>query len=217
MNEKYVTQKAQKITSALYLITDLIKDTDAIKWEIREEGITLVSSSLMLNASFPVEKEHALKTLNTTSEKIISFLGIAKISSLISEMNSSIVINEIESLVVYINKNNKETLLPGYILSDTFFSTDLVDKTDKGQDISLKTIDSFDKNLLNNEPKIKDPNRQDIIIDLLKKNSNLTIKDFVKVIKNCSEKTIQRELISLVKKGVIKKQGERRWSTYSLS
>ena len=118
---------------------------------------------------------------------------------------------------VYINKNNKETLLPGYILSDTFFSTDLVDKTDKGQDISLKTIDSFDKNLLNNEPKIKDPNRQDIIIDLLKKNSNLTIKDFVKVIKNCSEKTIQRELISLVKKGVIKKQGERRWSTYSLS
>jgi hypothetical protein len=42
------------------------------------------------------------------------------------------------------------------------------------------------------------------------------MKDFVKVIPECSEKTIQRELLDLVGKGVLKKEGERRWSTYSL-
>ena len=54
--EKYIIQKTQKIVSALYLITDLIKDSDAIKWEIREEGISLVSNSLMIDTAFPIDK-----------------------------------------------------------------------------------------------------------------------------------------------------------------
>ena len=59
--------------------------------------------------------------------------------------------------------------------------------------------------------------RKNSILAILKKDSNLTIKDFVKVISDCSEKTIQRELIALVEKGIIKRNGERRWSTYSLA
>ena len=62
----------------------------------------------------------------------------------------------------------------------------------------------------------KKTNRQEVILETLKTKSNLTIKDFAKVITDCSEKTIQRELLDLVEKGVIKKEGERRWSTYSL-
>jgi len=42
------------------------------------------------------------------------------------------------------------------------------------------------------------------------------VKDFAKVITDISEKTIQRELLDLVQRGVIKKEGERRWSRYSL-
>jgi len=44
----------------------------------------------------------------------------------------------------------------------------------------------------------------------------LSVKDFTRVIKDCSEKTIQRELLDLVEKGIVKKEGERRWSRYSL-
>jgi DeoR/GlpR family transcriptional regulator of sugar metabolism len=58
--------------------------------------------------------------------------------------------------------------------------------------------------------------RQELIINTLKGQNNLTIKDFTKVIKDCSEKTIQRELLDLVEKGLIKKEGERRWSRYSI-
>ncbi len=57
-------------------------------------------------------------------------------------------------------------------------------------------------------------NRQEIILSMLKSGVKLTIKDFAKNIKDCSEKTIQRELSSLVSKGVLKKEGERRWSKY---
>ena len=59
--------------------------------------------------------------------------------------------------------------------------------------------------------------RQASIVELLKSKSNLTIKDFTMVIKGCSDKTIQRELLRLVKLGVLKKDGERRWSRYSLA
>jgi hypothetical protein len=59
--------------------------------------------------------------------------------------------------------------------------------------------------------------RKDLILELLKKKTRLTIKDISEVITNCSEKTIQRELLDLVRQNVLKKEGERRWSAYSLA
>lgn len=59
--------------------------------------------------------------------------------------------------------------------------------------------------------------RQTEIIKLLKNKNNLTIRDFSLVIKGCSEKTVQRELFKLVRRGVLNKVGERRWSRYSLA
>jgi hypothetical protein len=37
------------------------------------------------------------------------------------------------------------------------------------------------------------------------------------VVRGVSEKTIQRELSLLVLEGTVRKQGERRWTTYSLA
>jgi hypothetical protein len=59
--------------------------------------------------------------------------------------------------------------------------------------------------------------RQAIIMRLLSKKGGLSVKDFVGAIKGVSEKTIQRELLSMVAAGTLKKEGERRWSTYSLA
>lgn len=138
-------------------------------------------------------------------------------------MNASIIINEIESLVGFINKNSKEIPLPGYILSDSFFQTDALPQITKSEGTELnnssRTINKAKESSVNKKVDVKDKknDRQESILNLLKKDSNLTIKDFVKVIKDCSEKTIQRELISLVEKGVVKRVGERRWSTYSLA
>ena len=42
-----------------------------------------------------------------------------------------------------------------------------------------------------------------------------TIKDIAEIITDVSEKTIQRELNSLIEKGQVIREGERRWSKYS--
>ena len=58
--------------------------------------------------------------------------------------------------------------------------------------------------------------RQEAIISVIRQKGELSIKDLTGVIKGCSEKTIQRELLVLVDLGILNKVGERRWSRYSL-
>ncbi|TAL49445.1 hypothetical protein EPN83_00865 [Patescibacteria group bacterium] len=64
---------------------------------------------------------------------------------------------------------------------------------------------------------IKRNARRSAIVSLLKRKKEVTVKDVSELVKNCSEKTLQRELLSLVSEGIIKKRGERRWTRYSLS
>jgi len=58
--------------------------------------------------------------------------------------------------------------------------------------------------------------RQIKILEIVRQKGEASIKDITEVIKGCSEKTIQRELLSLVDKGILLKNGERRWSRYSI-
>ena len=66
--------------------------------------------------------------------------------------------------------------------------------------------------------------RQENIINIIKNNGgNATIKDIRTKINIgvqdsliCSEKTVQRELMSMIKNSVLNKTGEKRWSRYFL-
>jgi len=58
--------------------------------------------------------------------------------------------------------------------------------------------------------------RASLILDFLKKQKSASIKDISLVIKDCSEKTIQRELGELIRQGLVRRMGERRWSVYTV-
>jgi hypothetical protein len=57
--------------------------------------------------------------------------------------------------------------------------------------------------------------RTGLILEFVRKHKNVSIKDIAKVIRDVSEKTIQRELGTLIQQGLVEKRGERRWSIYS--
>ena len=59
--------------------------------------------------------------------------------------------------------------------------------------------------------------RRSAIFALLKKKREITVRDCAAAVSSCSEKTLQRELLALVEEGTLKKEGERRWSRYSLA
>ncbi len=58
--------------------------------------------------------------------------------------------------------------------------------------------------------------RAERIKTVLEAKPNATIRDIADIITDVSEKTIQRELNSLIEKGQVKRDGERRWSRYSV-
>jgi hypothetical protein len=59
--------------------------------------------------------------------------------------------------------------------------------------------------------------REGQVLSIVKEKGQVSIKDIALVIKGCSEKTLQRTLLGLVERGSLKKEGERRWSTYRLA
>ncbi|MFA5933782.1 MAG: hypothetical protein WC795_00975 [Candidatus Paceibacterota bacterium] len=59
--------------------------------------------------------------------------------------------------------------------------------------------------------------RRNAILRLVKDKKEVTIKEVSRIISECSEKTIQRELMFLVSEGVLKKEGDKRWSKYKLA
>jgi hypothetical protein len=59
--------------------------------------------------------------------------------------------------------------------------------------------------------------RRATILGMLQRKDRVSVRDVANVIKDCSEKTLQRELLALVGQGVLVKEGERRWSTYRLA
>jgi len=150
-------------------------------------------------------------------------------------MNHRLLVREIDQIVSMLRDRliaNAENA--GYILSDNFFKTpDLSTSGFKsaerpGERAGATSIVGDKKTISDNTAlsghnikghsnvREKKSQRQDVILGALKDRPNLTIKDFSKVIKGVSEKTIQRELLDLVDRGLVKKEGERRWSRYSL-
>jgi DNA-binding transcriptional ArsR family regulator len=59
--------------------------------------------------------------------------------------------------------------------------------------------------------------RRKHIVSVIKKRGRVGIKDITSAITDTSEKTIQRELAAMVQDGIVKKEGEKRWSIYSLA
>ena len=59
--------------------------------------------------------------------------------------------------------------------------------------------------------------RRSDVLSVVRSRGMASIRDITSVIKDMSEKTVQRELLALVKEGVLVKEGEKRWSTYRIA
>jgi len=224
----YIFKKTEKITSALYLISGLLKDEEPMKWELRDKGMDLVGSSFMASSSVPGDKNVMIQSLFSSALETISLLNIAKLSNMISPMNHKLLVGEIDKVLGLLrDKLATSAENAGYVLSEEFFRTPSMfttgfksDNTNaRSKEQGVRSSESQGNTRVSKghvDVVEKKSNRQGTIISILKTQNNLTIKDFVKVIKDCSEKTIQRDLIELVDRGIVKKEGERRWSRYSL-
>ncbi len=67
------------------------------------------------------------------------------------------------------------------------------------------------------QPPVNSADRRTRIQTILEAKGEATIKDISEIVTDCSEKTIQRELNAMIDENIVQRQGERRWSKYSLA
>lgn len=239
----FVFKKTERLISAFYLITSFLSDSEPIKWKVRNLATSLLSYSLSLSNQGYRNRAEAMSNFISISLEIISLLEVAKISGIISAMNCEILRFEIEKVIELIDLKER-SLNSKFLLSKSFFETDeglsSVNKnkqeekriSDSKEGETTLQGESLHKGHSNGQSFVKDKanavsdkghnvanknDRYEAIINLLKKTKEISVKDVSSAVSGCSEKTLQRELLSLVKKGVLKKEGERRWSKYSLA
>jgi len=262
----FLNRKTEKLTTALYMVTSFLSDTEPLKWKLRGCGIDLLSDMTTVRNSSVSEVENIFADYSLAIEEMVSLLEVGVSAKLISEMNFAILKKEYISLKVLIESDKyTENRIGRFVFPQSFFLGDesLIAEANIEGGLNASHIPggtsdersaADDKRHIGNNRQNTQPgvsfrptpnrnnapasksftsgekkksrtlrdikagktNRKDNIIKLFKKGEDLMIKDISHKISDCSEKTIQRELIALVAAGVLKKKGERRWSRYSL-
>ncbi len=217
----FVYKKTEKLATATYMVTNLFSDNESLKWVLRKKVSELLSFILGCKNSVP--QQTFVDDTKNQILNIISLFEVASKSSLVSVMNFTILQEEFLNLARVLDevKSTSENS-PSKIFPKSFFEISRGSFNFEYGKENIRVANSptliKDKKLgENNQFMFKKTNRQNIIIGLLKKGKEMNIKDIAQTIRDCSEKTIQRELISLIESGVITKKGERRWSRYSLA
>ncbi|MGB8815807.1 MAG: hypothetical protein WCC74_01015 [Minisyncoccia bacterium] len=240
----FVFKKTERIVTALYIISGFLSDTEPAKFAIKDIANTLLKDALNVSHRNTNSDQFSIILLKHFTN--ISFLiNLVRNIGGVSNMNADILLEEINKVTEILLKTWSKSSSQSQIFNQDFFAVGGDIKEGDFNNISFfKNIitagESFDNRenvqkdikdsikdrvLYNNTQQkskghleiIKDKNdRQEVIIAMLKKDKILTIKDFAVRIRDCSEKTIQRELIALMTKGILKKEGVRRWSKYSL-
>lgn len=240
-----IYKKTERLTTALYMITDFFNDREALKWELRSKVVSFLSFIASWRGGYaPSGVEHMHSRVVRILSEVLSLLELAVRIKLISPMNFSILREEYFSLGELIQLYTGERdPVNDFSFPENFFSQTALDgegnkrqykehfnsnghySQDKRQQRDITSLEKAREQEQADDPrhlsaalsKMEKRNiRKRTIIRLLKTRGESTIKDISSVISNCSEKTLQRELMSLIAQGVVKKIGERRWSTYTL-
>lgn len=223
--KKFLLKKTEKLVGVLYMVSKFFPAQDIVADSLKKESIGLLSFVNTTVISSQGWSNDAFEKVKQYVANLISLLGVARLSGFISEMNYSIILPELQGLVEVVQEQVKEGLVS--IAHDLFTSQEKSQKAFSSKSADIKVNHGvFNKRQKEySKGHIKDTigtgekrqDRRGIIVDFFKtSNRPLSIKDIAFSIKDCSEKTIQRELVSMVSEGVLKKEGERRWSRYTL-
>ena len=208
---KYIFKKTEKIVSAVLYTTRGLGDSlqkDTIVQLVEDKALAvslLVEKTLSIASHGRVRAFEEFRVGLVVLEEVLTFLTAAR---LVREDLLEVFRYEINSLHRALREYSQEA--SRHPFRDPF---EVSVRRSEGR----QRVERTQKTLAGSTggaPTI--PNRRERILGIIKDKGQVTIKDVSTAITDVSEKTIQRELMSLISEGRIVKEGERRWSKYSL-
>ncbi len=146
-----ITQKPERIASALYLITGFFHDQEPVKWKLRSLASDLVSISMSLISPMFKERETARLEIRSIVLEVKGLTTVAKNAGLISEANFNLLAEELLRYVENLGFPagfQEENGAP--VLSQSYFATSTEDKNlklESGQKPAALPDKSEEKNL----------------------------------------------------------------------
>ncbi len=200
----YLQAKTDKLTTALYAVTDFVSDQEPAKWQLRDRALDLLTEVLKTKNVNGLTKTVRLEKLICDIDQIVKILEVVAMGGAASRMNLSILETEYKALRDMLSGRLEQQLGSWLAVSEPkpLLIEPIVDPS------SVQTLPT--------RPKKKDEKqgRKTQILDFLKGKGWLSVTDIARVAPNYSTKTIQRELNAMIDKGLIRKKGEKRWSRY---
>jgi len=226
---EYSVKKAEKISSAIYVLSNFIPSSDPMRHSIRKSSLRLLSDIFTISSVSDIGNGARASVFVLTSQiipEILSLISVSKTSGFISPMNASVVSTELKNF-----QNTLEDrfgLKEALLLSKKDFDIPAIEEI---KAVSTKNTNTSNKPLTEGfsqkkssyvkGPRVykvatKKTERRSVILETLKNNKEIGVKDVLIKLPQYSEKTIQRELLKMVSEGILKREGERRWSRYSM-
>ena len=228
-NFSFVYNKAHRLAAAVFMVCNLMDENGEFGTKIKNVSLELIFVSVNMKDTNVLETKKTLSDIEKICLKLMSMLDIAYISNLISKMNADILKDEFRMFISELNKFAENFNKDGYVsmrkifddsivldLKDHFETSIFNGQNHIGAISKIETKKQVETENQNGGKQKRKDLRKNTVLEFIKGHNHVSIKDIVPNINGCSEKTIQRELITLINEGKVKKTGERRWSKYSI-
>lgn len=99
-----VAKKSERLVTALYLVTDLMDDSEPIKHGLRKNSVALLSSMNTLSQIESKDRFAEFRTSLKAVTEILSLLHVAGSTGIVSEMNGKLLMDGFRSLQLVLEK-----------------------------------------------------------------------------------------------------------------
>jgi DNA-binding transcriptional ArsR family regulator len=216
----FIYKKAERLAKAIYLIAPAFLESPSLRARLDVVAIALVDAAILPSKAARMGLSRELLTLS-------SMLSVARTSGLLSSMNADLISRETRALLQEVAEYEEPRLAFGETPTLSDIAKQASSQIDRQKKVLLSpraiSGDAQKRTLQRTKGHIKDTtstnalkDRREAILSVIRNKKVAGIKDISTLIRDVSEKTIQRELTALVGEGIVLKQGERRWSTYSI-
>jgi len=234
LDSKGIQRKIFDLTLALYRVTDFFPQGEALRRHLREKAGDILGR--VTEYGFSEEKEREALGVLAKLESIKGYLGIAKSLRFVKPINIAILEREYESLTELFAKEAEngpqETRSTKSIKKEDVVATteaSILQTKPEPKEPEAKVLptwgeftspgegEKMGREVLGRQAVVTVINdRQRKILEYIKGVNQAKISDFFSVFGDISSKTIQRDLQDLVAREMLKKEGEKRWTIYSI-
>ncbi len=214
----FIYKKVERLAKAIHLIAPAFAESVSLRNRIDAIAIGLVDAAILPSGTARMALSRELLALS-------SVLSIARTGGLLSSMNAELISREAHILLQEVAAYEEPRLFLDdaptlHGIAKKVLSQGSLRSSTAARHVASGNPATYAKGHIKDTKEISDihiKDRREAVLSVIKNKEKASIKDISTIVRGVSEKTIQRELTALITTGMIRKDGERRWSTYSLT